>query len=153
MTERHFFCKRQLQALFAVLVGLCLLCNGLLWASEQNASSAVAGHRVVSLKHISPEQGKAFLARLEFGTAGGRLTTNWLPGTTDTLLITGEPRAVQKAIAVLALVDAPGEFSIRQIGPASSLPAMPSNERIASAVGNICIGTFAQPPRAAGQAV
>jgi general secretion pathway protein D len=145
MTERHFFCKRQRQVLFSVLVGLCLLCSGPLLASDQGASSSEAHHRFFPLINISPERGRELLSKLGLGTASK------MPGT-NALLVTAGADDLKKAGIVLALVDAPEAFEICQIAPASMVSSMPSNERIASAVGNIRIGTFSRPPSEIGKA-
>ncbi|UCD53458.1 MAG: hypothetical protein JSW27_12555 [Phycisphaerales bacterium] len=145
MTERHFFGKRQTQALFSVLVGLCLLGGGSLLAADQGVSTGGAHHKFFPLTHIAPERGKALLAELGLGTASR------MPGT-NALLVTTDAEDLQKAGIVLALVDTPEEYAVRRIGSVSALPSMPSNERIASAVGNICIGTFSRPPGQTGKA-
>ncbi len=80
------------------------------------------------------------LTRLGIGTA------SQLPGT-KALLVTAEPSELQKAIAILDLVDTRTEFDIKELGPAPAAGALPSNEQIAQAVGGISIGTFTQPPR------
>jgi general secretion pathway protein D len=143
MTERHFLSKRRHKVLFVVLLGLCMLCNGSAWASEQGVLFAGADERFVPLKHISPERARDFLSRLNLATASR------MPGT-NALLVTGNPENLQKAAALLGLVDAPTDFQIKEIGPASSASDLPSTERIAAAVGNICIGSFAHPPRDMG---
>ncbi len=145
MTERHFLSKGRHNVLFAVFLGLCMLCNGPLSASGQGVSSGGTDHRFVSLTHISPERGREFLSALNLATASR------MPGT-DALLVTAGPEDLQKAVALLSLVDSPERFEVRRIGPASSAPSLPSNERIAAAVGNIRIGSFVHPPREAGKA-
>lgn len=131
--------------LFVVLLGLCLLCNGSLWASDGSIVSDGSDHRFISLNHISPERARDFLSKLHLATASR------MPGT-NALLVTAGPDDLRKAEALLALVDAPEDFQIKRIGSLSSASGLPSNERIASAVGNICIGSFAHPPREAGKA-
>lgn len=145
MTERHFSSKRRHNALFAVLLGLCMLCNGPLSASGQGVPSGGTDHRFISLTHISPDRAREFLSRLDLATASR------MPGT-DALLVTAGPEDLQKAVALLGLVDAPGDFEVRQIGPMSSDRGLPSNERIAAAVGSICIGSFTHPPLQTGMA-
>lgn len=143
--ERHSFWVKRPQTLFVVVLVLCtLLCGGPLLALEP-AGSSNAGHRMYELKHISPAQGIALLKRMSLGTV-----TN-MP-CTKTLLITGGSDVCQKAAAVLKLVDAPGQFDVRQIASASSAASLPSNEKIAGAVGDVCIGTFAHPPQVTGKA-
>jgi len=145
MTERHFFGKRQSRALFAVLLGLCLLCKGSLLVAGQGAPAGTAKHSFIDVTNITPERGKAFLSELHLGTVSR------MPGA-NALLVTAVPEDLQKAVTLLALVDTHEEFAIKQLAPASALATLPSNDRIARALGNICIGTFAHPPQEAGKA-
>jgi len=127
--------------LFVVLLGLCLLCNGSLLAAGQGT----AKHSFIDVTHITPECGKDFLSKLHLGTVSR------MPGA-NALLVTAMPEDLQKAVALLSLVDASEEYAIKQLAPASALGTLPSNDRIARALGNICIGTFAHPPQGAGKA-
>lgn len=145
MTERHFFCKRRHQTLFAVLLGLCLLCAGPLLASGRDGSPGAGQHKFYSLTHISPERGKALLSKMGLGTV------SVMPGT-DALLITAGADDLSKAVALLDIVDVPEAYDVRQVAPAASSSAIPSSEQIASAFGNISVGTFAHPPCAEGGA-
>jgi type II secretory pathway component GspD/PulD (secretin) len=116
-----------------VLSGSCL------FAAEQEAASGVARYRVFSLKHISAEQGKKYLAEAGVGTV------SQLPGV-NALLVTAQPEELIKASAILELVDAEEPFYIKAIFPASEVTKFPSNEQIAAKVGDISIGTFSNPP-------
>jgi type II secretory pathway component GspD/PulD (secretin) len=107
--------------------------------AEQGAISGVARYRVFSLKHISAEQGKKYLAEVGVGTV------SQLPGV-NTLLVTAQPEELVKASAILELVDAEESFDIKTIFPASDVAKFPSNEQIAAKVGDISIGTFSNPP-------
>jgi type II secretory pathway component GspD/PulD (secretin) len=109
------------------------------FAAEQGAASGVARYRVFSLKHISAEQGKKYLAEAGVGTV------SQLPGV-DALLVTAQPEELIKASAILELVDAEEPFYIKAIFPASEVTKFPSNEQIAAKVGDISIGTFSNPP-------
>ncbi len=140
MMERRFFRTERYRALTVVLLAMVVLGTGPLFAFDGNATAGEADHKVIPLRHISPAKGKAILTRLKIGTA------NRLPGT-DALLITGEPGELTKALAVLKVVDAPGEFDVKELGAASTARMLPSNEQIAEAVGNLSIGTFAHPPQ------
>jgi len=108
-------------------------------AAEQGAASVVARYRVFSLKHISAEQGKKYLAEAGVGTV------SQLPGV-DALLVTAQSEELVKASAILGLVDAEEPFNIKAIFPASEVTKFPSNEQIAAKVGDISIGTFSNPP-------
>jgi len=138
MMEWHVPSKDRCQSLATVVLGVLLLCGGPLLARDGNAASGTLCHKVIPLQHITSERGMDFLARLGIGTASR------MPGTGD-LLVTGDPAELQKAAAILELVDTRTEFDVRLLGPAS--PALPSNAEIARAVGSVCIGTFANPPK------
>jgi type II secretory pathway component GspD/PulD (secretin) len=100
---------------------------------------------MVSLSHIAPERAKELLTKLKMGTASR------MPGT-NSLLVTGDADVLRKALVVLAIVDAPQQYDVAQLGRASSASALPASDRIADAVGDITIGTFAHPPRSTERA-
>ncbi|MBP7051819.1 MAG: hypothetical protein KBE65_12465 [Phycisphaerae bacterium] len=124
----------------AIVLGVLLLSGGSLLAQDGNIPDT-SHHKIVpvTVNNITPERGRDFLTRLRIGTTVSRLPD------THTLLLTGNEGEMQKALAVLDLVDTRTEFDVREVGPA--WPAMASNSAIAQAVGGICIGTFANPPR------
>jgi len=128
-----------------VLLSLCVLCSGSLLAAGQNGSVGTPKHSFIDVTHITPECGQKFLSKLHLGTASK------MPGT-NALLVTAMPDDLQKAVALVGLVDAPGEFAVKKLASASALGTLPSNDRIAQALGNLSIGTFAHPPQGAGQA-
>jgi len=110
-------------------------------ASEAAEGSRKAGsrHRVFSLKHISAEQGKKYLAEAGVGTV------SQLPGV-NALLVTARSEELVKASAILELVDAEELFYIKAIFPVSEVENLPSNEQVAAKIGDISIGTFSNPP-------
>jgi general secretion pathway protein D len=139
-------------AVTVVLSGSCLFALGETSledevAAEQGAASprgeaidsGVARYRVFSLKHISAEQGKKYLAEAGLGTA------SQLPGV-NALLVTAQRDELVKASAILEFVDAEELFDIKVIASASEVAKFPSNEQIAAKVGDISIGTFSNPP-------
>jgi len=112
------------------------------------------------LQEISLGQGKAFLDELGLGTV-------FLIPHRNALLVTGSPSDLRKARVVLELVDGKDEFVIETLAPAVALglvdgkgklvaetlppPAavrtVPTNDQIAQVLGDITIGTFADPPQ------
>ncbi len=136
--------QRQFQTIAVVVLSLGMLCSGPLLALDFDALSGTAKAKVVPLTYLTQEQGRQFLARLRLGTASP------LPGT-NALLVTAEPEELRKAVAVLAVVDTADQYDIKVLDAAAAPTILPSNEQIEAAVGNICIGTFAQPPREAGK--
>ena len=127
-----------------ILAVTVMLGSNYLLAAETGAGSGLARYRVETLKHISAEQGKKYLAEAGIGTA------SQLPGT-NTLLITAQPRELIKASAILRIVDSKEKFVIKTIFPALAAENLPSNEQIAAEVGNISIGTFSAPPAPAAK--
>jgi len=142
MIKRQFLfgrlAARQKQVVLAVSL---LLCSNYLWAAGQSAGgkTETVGHKVFTLAHIPGEQGKKYLRDLNLGTV------SQLPGT-NTLLLTGQPQELAKAITILDVVDAKERFVIREIFPASAANSLPSNKHIATVIGNITIGNFSNPP-------
>ncbi|MBM4027347.1 MAG: hypothetical protein FJ280_18365 [Planctomycetes bacterium] len=135
MTEFRVFRRESCQSRSAVLLMMIVLCGGPRAAVYANAASG----RIVPLTHISPERGREFLSRLKIATAS-RL------GTTQALLVTAEPGELRKALAVLDLVDTRTEFDIQELGAAATI-VLPEPAQMASAVGGVAIGTFANPPQ------
>jgi len=140
MTERHLSRERRYAALAVIFLGIVCYSGGPLFALDWSAPSGTVDYKMVSLAHISPERGKEFLTQLGIGTVSR------MPGT-NSLLVTAEAGELRKAVAVLGIVDSAEEYSIQRLGPATSAGKLPSSDRIAEAVGNMVIGTFANPPR------
>lgn len=96
--------------------------------------------KILVLREISADQSKTFLSELGLGTVSMLAEPN-------ALLVTGSHSELHKASAVLELVDANEEFAIETLGPASMARTLPSNGQLAQALGDITIGTFANPPQ------
>jgi type II secretory pathway component GspD/PulD (secretin) len=101
--------------------------------------AAVSPRRTFVVREITVEQGVAFLSDLG------------LPEVTPApefrrLLSGGTAEELEKAAIVLDLVDVNDRYVIRPIAPAAAVRTLPSNEQIATAIGEIAIGTFAAPP-------
>ncbi|MCJ7777386.1 MAG: hypothetical protein MUP16_03640, partial [Sedimentisphaerales bacterium] len=144
--------KRQLcyegYSKFCILAIMSLLWAGFAFAAGQSGPAKrpdgslpdqPVQYKILTLKHISAERGKKYLAELNIGTV------SQLPGT-GTLLVTAQPNELTKAMAILKLVDAEEEFAIKAISSASEVENLPTNEQIAAEVGGISIGTFSSPP-------
>ncbi|MBN1508698.1 MAG: hypothetical protein JW955_17755 [Sedimentisphaerales bacterium] len=139
MTERHLSYERRRRAFASILLAFLFCAGRPLLAADWSVPSGTLDYKMVSLSCIAPERAKEFLAKLGMGTV------SQMPGT-KSLLVTGEADKLRRTLAVLALVDVPQPYDVAQLGPATSASTLPSNERIAEAVGNINIGTFAHPP-------
>ncbi|MHC4891069.1 MAG: secretin N-terminal domain-containing protein, partial [Planctomycetota bacterium] len=118
-----------------ILAATLLLCGGYVFAAD----SGPPRYRVFTLRHISAEQGKEYLAEVKIGTV------SQLPGS-NTLLITAQRRELIKASAILKLVDSKEPFVIKALFPASAVKNLPSGQQIAAEVGSILVGTFSEPP-------
>ncbi len=148
--------SRRAGAFVFIVAVILLLCNSYVLAAdpvrsdsdrgrtsngaERSSVPGPARYRVFTLRHISAEQGKKYLAEAEIGAV------SQLPGT-NTLLITAQPAELIKASAILRIVDAKEQFVIKAIFPASAAKDIPSNDEIAAEIGDISIGTFFNPPR------
>jgi type II secretory pathway component GspD/PulD (secretin) len=141
MTGWHLFRKESYQSRSVILLAVLAVCSVPVRAAEGTPQGVTARGtaRVITLTNISAERGREFLNRLKIATASK------LPGR-NALLVTAEPNDLQKAVAVLNLVDTRTEFDIKDLGPASGRQ-IPSSAQIANAVGGISIGTFANPPQ------
>jgi type II secretory pathway component GspD/PulD (secretin) len=118
---------------------MLLLWAGFSFAAENGRNSQPVQYKIFTLKHISAELGKKYLAEMGIGTV------SQLPGT-STILVTAQSSELTKAMAILKLVDAGEEFAIKAICSASENENLPSNEQVAAKVGDISIGTFSSPP-------
>lgn len=98
-----------------------------------------ARYRVFALKRISVEQGKKYLTDAKIGMV------SQLPGV-NMLLVSAQRPDLNKASAILKLVDSTEEYAVKTLTGASQVEVLPSNEEIAKAVGDITIGTFSNPP-------
>jgi type II secretory pathway component GspD/PulD (secretin) len=138
MTGWHLFRKESYLSRCIALLAVLALCGGPLSAAETSAAPGTASHQVVPLTNISAERGREFLGRLT------SVTASKLPGG-NALLVTAEPSELQKATAILNLVDSRTEFDIKELGPALAGPTLSKLQLITAARG-ISIGTFAHPP-------
>ena len=115
-----------------------------LFAAQRADASEAPPYKFVALKNISVQQGRRYLAQLVAATV-----TDF--ATTPTLLVSGEPSEVAKAVIILDLVDSPEQFVIKEILPISAARNMPSNDQIASKLHpsltrGVSIGSFSNPP-------
>ncbi len=124
-----------------ILAIVLFLAGSYLFAVERAGASESGRFRLFALKHISAEQSKKYLSEARLGTVSK------MPGS-NTILVTAGPGELNKAMAVLNLVDAEEEFVITEIFTASGTGNLPSSEQLAAAIGNISVGSFSNPPAA-----
>ncbi|GAH51431.1 unnamed protein product, partial [marine sediment metagenome] len=132
------FSHRGYGKIFVFICAIIVALSGtFLFAAEQGDASGPARYRVFSLRHISAEQGKKYLAEAGIGIVSQLPSPN-------TLLVTAQPKELIKASALLKLVDAKELFHIKAIFHSSEAKNLPSNKQIAAEVGKISIGTFSE---------
>ena len=140
MTGWHVFRRESYQPRSVIFLAVFALCGGPLFAlNSPGVPAGAARHEVIPLTNISPERAKEFLSRLQIGTASKLAGTN-------ALLVTAGPDGLQRAVALINLVDTRTEYDIKELGPASG-KVLPSSVQIASVVNGLSIGTFANPPQ------
>jgi type II secretory pathway component GspD/PulD (secretin) len=137
--ESRFSCRGYSRTFVAVFAIIIVLGGSYVLIAEQKDAIELKRYRVFSLKNISAEQGKKFLADANIGTV------SQIPGS-NTLLVTAQPVELIKASAILGVVDSKEEFVMKELFPASQASNMPSREKIASKMGDILIGSFLEPP-------
>jgi hypothetical protein len=123
---------------------ILLLFSSTLFAADEGPVVVEPRFRVFALKHISTEQAKNILVEAELGTV------SQLPAD-SMILVTGQPRQLIKASAVLKLFDAETPVVMKAVLPASAAGKLPSNEQIAAEIGNMSIGSFSNPPGGIGK--
>lgn len=109
------------------------------------ALSESSEERVFKLKHVAREQCITFLSQLDLDEVS-------LVPMAYAVSVTGSHEQVRRAALVLDLIDAKEDFVIENLGPASMVRTLLSNSQIAAAIGEIRIGTFADPPQSDEQA-
>lgn len=138
MTEKRQF-KATNYSRVIIYVLTALLCSSYVFAVGEDDASQPPRYRVFRLTNISADKGREYLGELAIGTV------SQIPGT-EMLLVTGQPEELIKASAIIGLVDTDGEFALGVIGPALETEKLPDNSKIAAEIGDISIGTFAEPP-------
>ncbi|NQT00861.1 MAG: hypothetical protein HQ580_02440 [Planctomycetes bacterium] len=136
MVNREF--SRGFFSRLLVLSTALLIFSNCLLAAQEGASESMR-YKIFPLKYIPVERGMKYLADIGIGTVSS------FPGS-DALLVTANPDELIKAMAILNLVDSQGQFAVKAVSGASADKNLPSNEQIASKLGNISIGSFSNPP-------
>jgi general secretion pathway protein D len=140
MVMERRICREESGKTFTLILILSFfLFNNCIIAAEQPTGSGTVRHNFFPLRYISAKRGKQYLSELKLGTVSHIPNTN-------ALLITAQADELDKAIAVLKVVDSKELFIVEKLAPASTVRNLPANEQIAAAVGNISIGSFTNPP-------
>ena len=119
---------------------IAVLCAGCYHDTVGSGRSADGSQqRLFILEKIPPERGQTYLSELGLDAVCS------LPDP-SALLVTGSPDDLRKARAVLGLADGEEEYVIEILAPVSAVRDLPTNKQIADAVGDMTVGTFADPP-------
>jgi len=131
--NRFFVC------IFTLLIILGTNC---LFAVEKSVSKGHTSpaHSIFTLKNIPAKKGLEYLSILKIGTA------SQLPAS-NALLVTAQPQNLQKAGALIGLVDSNEPFVIKPVLTASKTLTLPSIEQLTAELADMSIGTFAKPPK------
>lgn len=140
LCERQSTVRIYSAALVFVLVSIICFFAACGFSDEDKKATVPARYMTRALRHISVDKGKSYISELNLGTASQLPKTNML-------LITADPHRLVKASGLLMVVDSEKGYVIEKICPASDFNNLPWSEKIASEVGKIVIGTFANPPR------
>jgi type II secretory pathway component GspD/PulD (secretin) len=140
---RYDCLSRLTHALTFVLVAAAAgsLCGCALQSSATDGSAGRKDQRIIALKELSPEHGQALLSKLGLGDTS-------ITPERDGIVVRGAPADLYRAGVVMDLVDTRDEFCIEPLASESDAAAIPANSRTAAALGDISIGTFANPPQA-----
>jgi len=106
MAERRLQSRGYSKASIFICVVTVVFNSIPLFAAERGSVSEPGVFRVFSLRRISAEQGKKYLAELEIGTVSQLPSPN-------TLLVTAQRPELTKVSAILKLVDADEIFLIK----------------------------------------
>jgi len=131
------FSRGVFSRLLVLSTALLMFSNCLLAA--QDGSSESMQYKIFPLKYIPVKRGIKYLADAGIGTVSS------FPGS-SALLVTANPDELIKAMVVLNIVDSQDRFEVTRLSSASVGNNFPSNEQIASKLGNIAIGSFSNPP-------
>ena len=109
------------------------------------ASSETGPQRTRALRHLGFERCDVFLSPLHLEKVA--YTSN---GESKMVSLWGTPVQIEKAVAVLDVVDSTEDYCVENLGPASIVRTLPANMVLALALGGIDIGTFSEPPTSNG---
>jgi len=108
---------------------------------EGGPISGPPDRQTYTARHLTSEQCSAFLRPLGLEDV---VYTSRPEGCV--LEVRGTPSQLKRAGLVLEVVDSSEEYCVENVGPASAVRLLPSNRQIATALGDIDIGTFDLPP-------
>ncbi len=129
-----------------LLLGMALSAHIVTGCSTASAATTAAGSeagppRTYALRHLDFERCDVFLRALHLGQV-----TCASEGEAKIVSLWGTPAQIEKAVAVLKLVDRTEDYCVVNLGPASIVRTLPANTVLAMGLGGIDIGTFSEPP-------
>ncbi len=108
-------------------------------------SSEAGPQRTYVLRHLDFQRCGVFLGVLNL-----EKTTSTSQGQAKIVSLWGTPAQVERAAAVLKVVDSAQEYCVENLGPASIVRTLPANTVLAMGLGGLDIGTFSEPPASTG---
>jgi type II secretory pathway component GspD/PulD (secretin) len=140
MTEqgRNFQIKHLIIVIFLLLTAMLFPGCGNVPIS-QKIQSGPGNQRIFYLKEISPVQANIFLSQLGMHKVSISIKNH-------AVMVNASTKELQKAGVLLDLVDSKDGYVIEILAPISAVRTIPANNEIAGALGDVSIGTFADPP-------
>ena len=139
--QKHVRFSGMRDSILAILLAtaVVMLCGCSPGPAPVSDSVELGGQRIFDLKEITLQQGHAYLSELGFDEI------SVVPGR-NAIAVRGSPSDLYRAGVLMDLVDTRDEFLIETLAPAAKAGTVPANSRTAAALGDIAIGTFANPP-------
>ncbi len=143
VNEYHKYTYHRIKHLYYILMLFCLIfvvpgCKTI--SPESKYLHAEQEQRVYKLRNLSGLKCMAILTKLGFSDFSKS-------GDPNTIIVKSTSELLNKANTVVDLIDTKEEYAVVNLGDASNVRNLPSNSRLALALGDINIGTFSQPPR------
>ncbi len=125
-----------------LMVVLLLVCKPPALGEQSSGGSLTT---IFTLKQISADQGKLYLAEAGVGTV------SILPGT-SALVVSAGPADLAKAKAILDLVDSTEAYVVKAVLTGANARYAPSAEKVNENISGVSVGSFANPPEVGAQA-
>jgi type II secretory pathway component GspD/PulD (secretin) len=142
MKQSNLTCAQWTRAAILFALGVLVFsgCNPSIQVEDKPTATAPGDQKTFGLREITPQQAMGFLSELGLGTASISPDSNGLA-------VSGSASDLYRAGVVLDLVDTSEVYLIETLAPVSDARGIPTNGQIAEALGNVVVGTFANPPQ------
>jgi type II secretory pathway component GspD/PulD (secretin) len=133
--------------LWLVLFAVVFSCPPVLSAQQSSdgktATAPAPRYRVFSLRYITAEQAQGFLKKTAIQVESQIVKNNIIS-------ITAQQLDLARAAEVLRLVDSQKPYEVENIVPANAASSLPAAKEISAKLGNVQVGSFANPPAGQG---